>query len=256
MWLIYRLHTDVFVGLPGTLFLGAMTLLFATAIISGVVLYAPFMRRVPFGTVRTGRGKRLAWLDLHNMLGIVTLAWALVVGITGAINTLATPLSQMWQADALAQLTTSVVGRPKPEQLTSLSGAVAIARKHAPDMRPAFVSFPGTGYGGDHHIGVFLQGNTPLTSRLYSAVLVDAEEGGFAGMPERPGYITALLVSQPLHFGDYGGLPLKIVWALLDLITIVVLVSGLVLWVRRGSTETRVRELESAQRGDSQGAAT
>jgi uncharacterized iron-regulated membrane protein len=256
MWLIYRLHTDVFVGLPGTLFLGAMTLLFATAIVSGVVLYAPFMRRVPFGTVRTGRGRRLAWLDLHNMLGIVTLAWALVVGITGAINTLATPLSQMWQADALAQLTTSVVDRPKPERLTSLSGAVAIAREQAPDMRPAFVSFPGTGYSGDHHIGVFLQGSTPLTSRLYSAVLVDAEEGSFAGMPERPGYITALLVSQPLHFGDYGGLPLKIVWALLDLITIVVLISGLVLWVRRGSTDARVRELESAQRGDTAGEAT
>ncbi|WP_149195065.1 PepSY-associated TM helix domain-containing protein [Luteimonas suaedae] len=250
MWLIYRLHTDLFAGLPGTLFLGAMTLLFATAIVSGVVLYAPFMRKLPFGTIRTGRGRRLAWLDLHNVLGIVTLAWALVVGLTGAINTLATPLSQMWQADALAQLADADAGNgpASPADLTSLAAAVSLARSKAPDMKPAFVSFPGTGYSGDRHLGVFLVGDTPLTSRLYSAVLVDAANGSFAGMPARPGYITALLVSQPLHFGDYGGLPLKIVWALLDLITIVVLVSGLVLWVRRGSTESRVRELEAAQR--------
>ena len=40
---------------------------------------------------------------------------------------------------------------------------------------------------------------------------------------EMPWYAKILLLSQPLHFGDYGGLPLKIIWALLDLITIIVL---------------------------------
>ena len=48
-----------------------------------------------------------------------------------------------------------------------------------------------------------------------------------------PWYVTALLVSQPLHFGDYGGLPLKILWAALDVVTILVLVSGLYLWGKR-----------------------
>ena len=43
-----------------------------------------------------------------------------------------------------------------------------------------------------------------------------------------------LLLAQPLHFGDYGGAPLKLVWALLDMATIVVLGSGLYLWVKRG----------------------
>lgn len=86
MYFIYRLHTDVFVGLPGMLFMGAMTLLFVVAIVSGVVLYAPFMRKLRFGTLRTGRSRRLAWLDLHNLLGIVTVAWALVGD--GAMNLL------------------------------------------------------------------------------------------------------------------------------------------------------------------------
>ncbi len=43
-------------------------------------------------------------------------------------------------------------------------------------------------------------------------------------------------VSQPLHFGDYGGVPLQWLWAALDVLTIVVLGSGLVLWLgKRGS---------------------
>jgi uncharacterized iron-regulated membrane protein len=47
-----------------------------------------------------------------------------------------------------------------------------------------------------------------------------------------------------LHFGDYGGMPLKILWALFDLATIVVLISGLYLWfARRESTEARLNRV-------------
>jgi uncharacterized iron-regulated membrane protein len=46
--------------------------------------------------------------------------------------------------------------------------------------------------------------------------------------------LTALLLSQPLHFGDYGGAGMQFLWALLDLATIVVLGSGLYLWLKRG----------------------
>ena len=42
--------------------------------------------------------------------------------------------------------------------------------------------------------------------------------------------MRVLEVSRPLHFGDYGGWPLKLLWALLDLLTISVLVTGLGLW--------------------------
>ena len=76
-----RLHVDMFAGLPGMLFLGFMGLLLIVAIISGVVLYAPFMRKLEFGTVRHERSTRLKWLDLHNLLGIVTLVWALVASL-------------------------------------------------------------------------------------------------------------------------------------------------------------------------------
>ena len=73
----------------------------------------------------------------------------------------------------------------------------------------------------------------PLTSRLNTPVLVDGATGALTTVARMPWYLTALELSRPLHFGDYGGMPLKIIWALLDLITIVVLVSGLYLWLAR-----------------------
>jgi len=246
MYFLYRLHTDLFLGLPGMLFMGAMGLLFAVAIISGLVLYGPFMRKQRFGTLRTGRNRRLAWLDLHNVLGIVTLGWALVVGVTGAINTIAKPLEQAWQSEQLGEFAARYAGQPQPATLASLQAAVETARAAEPGMRPAFVSFPGTGYSGDHHYGVFMQGNTALTERLYRPVLIDAKTGELTAQPQLPAYMSVLLLSQPLHFGDYGKLPLKVLWALLDLLTIAVLISGLYLWVKRGSTDARVTEIERA----------
>ena len=38
------------------------------------------------------------------------------------------------------------------------------------------------------------------------------------------------LLARPLHYGNYGGIGLKIAWALLCLATIALLLSGLALW--------------------------
>jgi uncharacterized iron-regulated membrane protein len=64
----------------------------------------------------------------------------------------------------------------------------------------------------------------------------------------RPWYVQTLLLSQSLHFGDYGGLPLKILWLILDLITIVVLGSGLYLWIGRHQRST-ARQVEEIKGG-------
>ena len=77
----------MFAGMGGKLFLGLMGLLFVVAIVSGVAVYGPFMRKLSFGTVRRTGSGRLRWLDLHNLIGVVTVSWALVVGMTGVVNT-------------------------------------------------------------------------------------------------------------------------------------------------------------------------
>jgi uncharacterized iron-regulated membrane protein len=249
MYVMFTLHVDMFAGLPGMLFLGFMGLLFVTSIVSGTVLYAPFMRKLTFGTVRHDRAPRAKWLDLHNLLGVVTLAWVLVVGTTGVINTLADLVLALWRADQLAEMTAPYQGKPPLEQLGSLDQALATAFAAAPDMTPSFVAFPGTDFSTNHHYMVAMYGNTPLTSKLMRPVLVDAETSALTAMRELPWYVKTLLISQPLHFGDYGGMPLKIIWAVFDIVTIVVLGSGLYLWLarRRSSIEVEIAELERAE---------
>jgi uncharacterized iron-regulated membrane protein len=249
MEFILRLHTDLFLGLPGLLFMGLMGLVFFVAVVSGVVVYGPFMKKLDFGTVRASRSSRLKWLDYHNLLGIVTLAWVSVVGLTGVINTLSQPIIQIWQATQLAEMTRPYkdLAPVDPRSLGSINAAVETAKAAAPGMRPQFVAFPGGYFSSKHHYAVFMQGDTPLTKKLLTPALVDAANGTLTDMRPMPWYAQGLLLSQPLHFGDYGGLPLKILWALLDVVTIVVLGSGLYLWLgkRRAPLDARVKELQS-----------
>jgi uncharacterized iron-regulated membrane protein len=250
MFFLYRLHVDMFAGLPGKLFLGFMGLLLVVAIVSGAVVYGPFMRRLDFGTVRTHRSRRLMWLDLHNLLGIVTVTWVLVVGLTGVINTWADLVFKFWQANQLAEMVAPYKGQPPTQQFGSLQAAVETARRAAPGMTPAFVAYPQSAFSSQHHYAVFMRGETPLTARLMKPVLVDASSGKFTDARDMPWYVTALQLSQPLHFGDYGGTPLKIIWAVLDAITIIVLASGLYLWSarRKQPLEQRLADLTDAPR--------
>lgn len=231
MEFLLQLHTDMFLGLPGMLFLGAMGLLLIAAVVSGVVLYAPFMRRLPFGTVRATKRARTRWLDYHNLLGVVTVAWVLVVGVTGVVNTLAVPIIAYWKDTALAELTQAYEAPVATRDWSSLDAAVQRARAALPGMTLQFVAFPGSDYSTDHHYAVFFHGDTPVTTHLITPALIDARTGDLAAVAPMPWYVKALSLSQPLHFGDYGGLALKVLWAILDVITIFVLASGLYLWL-------------------------
>ncbi len=233
--IMLRLHTDLFTGLPGELFMGTMALLFVTAIVSGVVIYGPFMRKLDFGTVRAERSRRLKWLDMHNMIGVITLAWALVVGATGVINELSTPLFTLRQQTDVKAMLAPFSGNSTPEdnELSSPQAAFDTVKGAVPDMIPTSVVYPGSPFGSPYHYLIWTKGPQPLTSRLFSPVLVDARSGKLTDIVAMPWYLRALEISRPLHFGDYGGMPLKILWILLDLATIAVLGSGLYLWFSR-----------------------
>src|SRR3546814_16572664 len=96
-------------------------------------------------------------------------------------------------------------------------------------------------------------GSSSLAARNYQPVLVDAVTSKLSAVPAWPLAMSAMYLSQPLHFGDYGGLPLKIIWALFDLVAIAVLGSGLYLWLGRSGTPIALRVREVSVGGEVDG---
>jgi uncharacterized iron-regulated membrane protein len=159
--------------------------------------------------------------------------WAVVVSGTGVINSWAEPMLDQWRANELASMVRPYAGKPPPVHTASLDLVVENATKAAAGTKVAFIAFPGTPFSSSHHFAAFMRGDEPLTSRLLKPVLLDAETADVVDTRDLPFYLKALFLSQPLHFGDYGGMPLKIIWALLDSFTLVVIGSGLYLYLAR-----------------------
>lgn len=225
------LHTQLFMGLGGMLLLGFIGLLFLLALLSGVVLYAPFMRQRSFAVIRLDRGRRGRWLDLHNSAGIILLTWAFVVGATGVINTVDNLLIHFWLQNDLQQITANdPVTASAAGRLTSAQRALELGAEAMPDGEFNFMTFPGAEYSSDRHYLVFFNGVTPLSSQLLRVAVINAYSGELIATPAMPWYIIVPLLAQPLHYGNYGGIGLKIAWALLCLATIALLLSGLALW--------------------------
>lgn len=245
--IMLRLHTDMYLGLGSKLFLGLMGMFFVVAVISGVVVYAPSMKKIDFGSVRFSRPKVVRRLDLHNVLGIATIAWLLVVGATGVINTWADLVLKLWQFDQVSEILGPLKDKPRPQVLASLDRTMDNARRAVPDMHPRFMAFPGNAFSGPAQFIIFMNGQTPLTSRLLQPVVLDGATGDLVDTRPMPWYVTALFLSQPLHFGDYGGMALKILWGLLDLVAIAVLWTGLNLWAaKRRQPAAYVRDVKDA----------
>lgn len=240
---LLRLHSEIFLGLPGELMMAVMALTFVLSLVSGALVYGPFMRRLEFGTYRRDGPKRTRWFDLHNLLGIVTLTWALVVGATGVMNALSTPLFGLWRAQTLPKIMAPYHCKPVPTHLRSVDESVKQVAAALPHMEISAVVFPNSVFSSPRHYLVWAQGKTPVTSRMLTPTLVDVETGALTMSGGLPWYLRVLELSRPLHFGDYGGLPLKILWGLFDLALIVVLVSGLYLWLSKRKSPIE-RELD------------
>ncbi len=152
------------------------------------------------------------------------------------MNTLSRPLFGLWRSHELAQLIASNRAGLSPGYSNSVQAAVRAALSALPDMQIDSVLFPGNKLSTSHHYLIWMRGKAPVTSRLFTPVLVDVATGQLTTAKGLPWYLRTLEVSRPLHFGDYGGMPLKIIWAIFDVALIVVLLSGSYLWLSRRKT--------------------
>ncbi|WP_281702194.1 PepSY domain-containing protein [Acetobacter malorum] len=81
------LHQQVGLPLPHTpamLVMGVVALLYAVALVSGVIAYLPALVKTLFA-VRLGQSVRKRWLDMHNLLGLFSLPFHLVMAISSVV---------------------------------------------------------------------------------------------------------------------------------------------------------------------------
>ncbi|MES2745829.1 MAG: PepSY-associated TM helix domain-containing protein [Bdellovibrionota bacterium] len=228
---ILRFHREFLLGFYGKLYVGLIGFLLLVSLVSGVYLYAPTSLRRSFGSIRRNR-LTFTLSDIHKLFGMTVFVWLLLIGFTGTMLATSGQLLKLYQYTELNALKAQFSSSPVKDPI-SVDTAFAAAISEAPDKEVAFITFPATEFSTTGHYIFVLNGKEGFDKYLSEIVLIDARDGSRATTRQLPWYLKAALLSEPLHFGNYGGLPLKLIWVGFSLLALVLTISGPALWYMR-----------------------
>ena len=230
-------HRRFFDGTRGITLVTLTAFVLLISSLSGFCFYKGWLKQL--FALKTDRGPRRFWSDLHKTTGIWAILFSLLIALTGVFyfvevcfqannnyKTLLPPPLPQVDKTTLAQY------GPLPKLRTPNEYA-HIAQKAFPNLTIRSMRMP-------THIGapVYFDGqagnplirdraNKVLLHPFSSQVIAIQKDTDLTVVP----FITDLV--DPLHFGYFGGLTTKIIWFIFGLVLSFSILAGTYLWVVR-----------------------
>mgnify|MGYP001028136100 CR=1 FL=1 len=224
-WLLV-FHRELFLGSSGKIYIGFVGLAYVFMLISGFIIYGNFMKGRSFGEIRSEKILRLS--DLHKFVGMVSFGWGLIVGLSGVFLAFNGVLIKLFLYGSLTHLAQAYGAQATGGDADApFEKIVESALSAKGDAVISYISFPDTEFGVNGHYLFLINGTDRFSERISDLVVVDAKTAALREVVQLPIYLKLLLLSEPLHFGDYGGLFLKVVWAVFTLCSLAVVLLGL-----------------------------
>lgn len=243
--LIDLLHRTA--GIPGFLtdeylgvyVLGVAAVMYFLALVSGVILLLPTVVK-DFFALRPGKNRKRFWLDSHNIIGITSLPFHIVISLTVIVFAFH---DQFY--DALSE----VVYREQPmfTPPPAATEAYDLTALLPPSALLARLQTEAPGFAVTELLYMNLEASRPMVR----ATIVNPQEmvhgpiGGYVGINPYTGAITSTsmlpgkadtwsaIVSSffALHFGSFGGDLVRWVYFLLGISGAFLFYSGNLLWI-------------------------
>lgn len=241
-WAEFLAGLHMYLHLPRTwgLFLVGLTgVALLSSLISGILAH-PRIFKDAFA-LRWGGSKRLQEADSHNRLGVWGLPFHVVVSLTGALLGLSTLIvgvlalaayngdSQKAFAEILGpHAAESTTPGPVPD----INPMIAAVQRDRPDAVFVSAQFQHIATSGQLvHLSMRTPGHLAFSNQYYFDG--NGNSRGHGGFEEGGIGQQILGVLQPLHFGWFGGIGTKIMYAILGLALTIVTQSGVTIWLAR-----------------------
>lgn len=223
------LHAHLFIGLWGSVVGAVLSILLVVSIITGFYVHL-VMPRPMFDKRRTRKSLRMQLSDWHRVISLASLALNLVLAISAAF------LGFERLPAAMAQKKTSVPRLSQSDMfLPPLPLDVYLRRASEvfPEKEPEIVTFPPL---PGAPLSVLTREPYRKFFRTYSQVTFNAKTGAVIKTFDAlsSGYRPKLHgVMLALHIGDFGGLPVRIIYCIIGLTPGVLCITGFIMWIKR-----------------------
>ena len=240
---LYRLHFFSQFPIIGVYLAGFVSLFFLFAIITGVIVH--WKKIIPnFYTFNPRMVLKRVWTDAHTALGVIGLPFQFIFAVTGVyfcLNLLLLiPANILYNNDRA-----KLMGDLRPERKTYKW--IGKAGKELPSFND-FAQKTANTWNNFHLTGGFIK-NYKGTNMKYilNGELKDGERflgfgrivfDAFSGKieEEKSPYKSVYTenvrgVIGRLHFADFGGIPVRVIYFILSFITCFVIITGVLIWI-------------------------
>ncbi|MEX2593842.1 MAG: PepSY-associated TM helix domain-containing protein [Anditalea sp.] len=231
-----QIHVRLFDGLYGRQIVGLAGIALVISSITGLMIYGNFMKKQVFARIRSGKGLRIAAADWHKLVGISALLFNLIIAITGAWLGLQPKLMDWFNMEVPNKFVAERMVMDREEDAffpVEINGAIAKSKEAIQGFVPKRIRLSSDGSGtvtvlGDVAGGVFERAANKVVMdkvSLKPLYIYDARNQSFGD--------KLYYVQEALHFGQFGGMWLKILYAVLGLTTGFLSITGFLIYLKR-----------------------
>ncbi|MBS0357297.1 MAG: PepSY domain-containing protein [Proteobacteria bacterium] len=228
---------------PNRWVMGVIATLYALALVSGVVVLLPSLVK-DFFALRVGKNLKRMWLDAHNVVGIVSLPFHLVMALTAVVFAYHDGIYAVQDRLLHDGKWSTAFQRPRPapgaaerDPATMLPPLEILARvrEQAPGFEPTLLQYQ-QATGPRAVVRVWGKDAAAVSPRARGGfAAVDPYSGKVVGSDFLPGRQSTpnLFISSffALHMAAFGGTPVQWMYFLLGLAGAWLFYSGNLLWV-------------------------
>lgn len=231
------LHTDLALGDNGALAIGVFGALLFTMAMIGIVLWWPGVRGWKRALRINFRGR---WVginfDLHRTFGFWCFVLVAMWGITGAYFIFPQPFDHTIKVFSPMPSMVQLPSDWKPgDPILSAGDLIQRAQNLYPQDELAYLFMDTSRPHGLVKVFMSPRPSVPM-EQLEEVVAIHPATGAILSNTSSARWTKGerlSLVVYSVHFGDFGGLPLQIVWALLGLVPVVLVITGYAMWWNR-----------------------
>lgn len=236
--------------------MGGIALLYFVAIVSGIVVLLPSLVSDLFA-VRVGKNVKRMWLDLHNVLGLLSLPFHVIMALTAVVFAFHDQFYDLQGATFArpSEVRVEAEENPAPAAARTMLPPGELARRveaQAPGFDVLSINYHREADGSTH---TRISGHDPrygMRAPTYGMVEADAYTGELTETDYMPGLqggwgatVTSFFA---LHFGNFGGAPVRWAYFLLGMAGALLFYTGNLLWIEsRRKRERRSGAVEQTR---------
>jgi uncharacterized iron-regulated membrane protein len=249
---IYELHESAALPDPyGAYIMGIVTLFFFFITISGVFIHARNLFK-NFFRYRSDSNRRSQWLDMHNVIGTISLPFTVMYAITGLIFNIVIIYQiafavALYKGDQAALLEDAGFHTVAPKWLDTpkkFNNIDSLSKEYSAELGQPPTLIRMYNYGDQSAVMHFRgKANTSFPQSYEIAINLNDETVLFRDDKHNQNAVRqGTNVLSELHFGSFAGLDLRIIYFFLGLAVCVLIVTGNLLWIEKRQKNRNVSQ--------------